>query len=157
MYPLVPKSAKTLRPGQYWAVPMQNGRFACGRVLQVGGSEVPTPTKAFFGALHSWVGSAAPNDQTELGSDLIQCGVMHVKSIVQTGGAILGERPLTADGVQIPTLLSAMGGPDTHVLLGADKRRLATREEWGTLPVLGFWGFDFIQELANAKLAASVA
>jgi hypothetical protein len=157
MYPLVPKSAKFLRPGQYWAIPMKTGLFACGRVLQVGASEIPTPTKAFFGALHSWVGTSPPNDQTELGSVLIQCGVMHIEAITQTGGAILGERPLRADKVQIPKLLSAMGGPDTHVLLGAEKQRIAKRTEWGTLPVLRFWGYDVIQELANAQLTAPVA
>ncbi len=129
MYPLVPKSAKSLLPGQYWAVPMKGGGFACGRVLQVGASEIPTPTRAFFGALHSWVGTSPPNDRTELGPALIQCGVMHIKAITQTGGAILGERPLAADRVQIPTLLSAMGGPDTHLLLCANKHRLAKHEE----------------------------
>src|SRR5262249_10570900 len=32
-YPFVPRSTAYLRPGQFWAIPLSDGRFACGRVL----------------------------------------------------------------------------------------------------------------------------
>ena len=34
-YPLVPKTTAHLRPGQFWSIPMADGRFGCGRVLRV--------------------------------------------------------------------------------------------------------------------------
>ena len=38
------------------------------------------------------------------------------------------------------------------VLRGIASVRPATRDEWGTLPVLGIWGFNFISLLANKRL-----
>ncbi|WP_242624328.1 Mu transposase C-terminal domain-containing protein [Micromonospora kangleipakensis] len=34
-YPFAPRSNRHLRAGQYWALPLRNGRFACGRVMAV--------------------------------------------------------------------------------------------------------------------------
>src|SRR5258705_838794 len=34
-YPLIPKTTAHLRPGQFWSIPMADGRFGCGRVLRV--------------------------------------------------------------------------------------------------------------------------
>jgi len=77
---------------------------------------------------------------------------MHIKAITETGGRILGERPLEADGIVLPTLLSAMGGAGTMLLAGADALRPARQSEWGKWPVLGVWGYDYIQTLANHHL-----
>lgn len=147
-YPLVPKSTASLRCGQFWAVPLPDGRYGCGRVLQLNGGELPTKTRAFFGGLHHWRGSQPPTRDTRLGSDFVAFGVMHIKAITTTGGAILGERPLEADGIELPILLSAIGGPGTMILRGADPMRPAERDEWGKHPVLGYWGFDYIAEIA---------
>jgi hypothetical protein len=136
---------------------MSDGRFACGRVLQLGGEENPTPARAFFGGLHSWAGAAPPDADTDLGSQFIQYGLMHIRAILESGGAILGLRPLVADRVEIPQLLSAVGGPGTKILRGATHVRDASPNEWGTLPVLGSWGADFIVALANQHLAPKVA
>jgi hypothetical protein len=32
-YPFVPRTNATLVPGQFWSIPLTDGRFACGRVL----------------------------------------------------------------------------------------------------------------------------
>ncbi len=156
-YPFVPKSSKALVPGQFWSVPMSDGRFACGRVLELGGQEIPTPTRGFFGGLHDWVGTAPPNPNTQLGPRFIKYGIMHIRAILESGGALLGMRPLEADGIELPRFLSAHGGPGTKILCGASHIRDARPDEWGTLPVLGFWGTDFIVSLANHHLIAKVA
>ncbi|EKO87041.1 hypothetical protein LEP1GSC020_0876 [Leptospira interrogans serovar Grippotyphosa str. 2006006986] len=43
-YPFVPKSNRSLIPGQFWAIPLNNGKFACGRVIAVH----PFETKMFL-------------------------------------------------------------------------------------------------------------
>jgi hypothetical protein len=149
MYPFAPKSTATLQPGQFWAVPLAEGMYGCGRVLQVKVPNLPSPTRAFFGGLHQWLGSSPPT-----GADIAQCplvhfGVMHIKAITENGGVLLGHRSLEADNIELPLLLSAQGGPDAQILRGAIPIRAATPEEWGTLPVLGYWGYDFIQSLAS--------
>ena len=156
-YPLIPKSTKSLVPGQFWSVDMSDGRFACGRVLQLGGEENPSPARAFFGGLHDWVDTDPPTVDSHLGSRFIQYGLMHIDAITQSGSALLGVRPLDADGIVLPQLLSAMGGPGTKILCGAAHVRDAQPNEWGTLPVLGYWGTDFIVTLADYHLAARVA
>ena len=34
-YPLTPKTNAHLIPGQFWSIPLADGRFGCGRVLRV--------------------------------------------------------------------------------------------------------------------------
>ncbi len=46
-YPFVPKSNRSLIPGQFWAIPLNNGKFACGRVIEVH----PFETKMFLAGL----------------------------------------------------------------------------------------------------------
>lgn len=152
-YPLVPKSTVNLRPGQFWAIPMDDGRFACGRILQLGGEENPTPTRAFFGGLHAWVGLNPPRAATSFGKIFVDVGMMHIRAVTNSGGHILGERDLVQDEIQLPELLSAHGGAGTMILSGAAHVRRARREEWGKMPVLRVWGYDVIVELANTKLA----
>jgi hypothetical protein len=154
-YPFTPKSTAQLSPGQFWALPLSDGRFACGRVLQLGGSEIPTKSRGFFGGLHSWVGAVEPDARTIAGAPFLEFGAMHIRAITEVGGKVLGEAPLLQ--FQMPRLLSAMGGPDTMLLSGADALRKAKRGEWGTLPVLGYWGYDHIRDIAEHLLVKHVA
>lgn len=154
-YPLIPKSTSRLTPGQFWAVPMATGSFACGRVLQIGTEHIPTKTRAFFGGLHDWVGDHEPTSDAISNSGFIAYGVMHIKAVTTTGGAILGERDLTLDGIRMPRMMCAQGGIGTMILDGSKNLRMATRDEWGAFPVLGYWGYDFITKLAKQKLGAA--
>ena len=140
-------------PGQFWAVPISGGRFGCGRVLQLGGSVVPSKTRAFFGGLHDWIGDAPPTGEAIAGTSILHFGIMHVKAITETGGEVLGERPLALDGIELPLLHSAMG-LSAELLRGADAIRPVPPNEWGTLPVIVYWAYGFIEELAE-QLAAS--
>lgn len=151
-YPFRPKSTAHLRPGQFWAVPFGQGVFACGRVLQLDGAQLPTKSRGFFGGLHRWVDSVAPTAESIAGAELLAVGVMHIRVITETGGELLGERALEDDGIQPPLLLSAHGGHGALILRGAEPVRVARPDEWGTLPVLGYWGYDFIQQLAQYHL-----
>ena len=146
-YPLVPKSSSRLIPGQFWSIPLSDGRFACGRVIQIGGSELPAKSRGFFGGLHAWVSSTAPTADAIAGMPFLRYGAMHIRAITRTGGSILGHAPLHDDA--LPSLLSAMGGPYTKILIGADSIRIAERSEWGTLPVLSYWGYLHIRDLAE--------
>ncbi len=156
-YPFVPKSTAALRPGQYWAVPLSNNRFACCRVIQVGGSGHPTPSREFFGALHKWTGIAPPCDDDVAGLGYFRFGAMHIRAILRTGGEILGERALELDSFEMPTFLSAHGGPSTLVLRGADRLRIARSEDFERYPVLTYWGYNLIRAFAEKHLSHAVA
>ncbi len=78
-YPLEPKSIAYLRAGQFWAVPLSDGRFGCGRVLYVPSPSDPQPslylnTRIFLAGLMEWSGSEPPTAQAIAGCKLLEQG-----------------------------------------------------------------------------------
>ena len=101
-YPFEPRSNAYLKPGQFWGIPLSDGRFACGRVLAILSREHPDPylmtsTKAFMAGLMDWVGDTPPDADAIAGSKLIAQGMAHVLSIRENGRLILGCRDLALE------------------------------------------------------------
>jgi hypothetical protein len=97
-YPFRPRSNRWLEPGQFWAVPMDGGRFACGRVMRVPADF--SPRVSFDAGLMDWVGSEPPTAHDLAGRAVLLQGGAHIKAITETGGEILGLRPLELDGLE---------------------------------------------------------
>ena len=135
-------------PGPFWAVPISGGYFGCGRVLQIGGTQIGKTRTAFFGGLQDWIGDAPPTSESIAGTGIARFGVMHLKAIIEVGGEILGVRPLDLDGIGLPDLHSAHS-LSANILRGADIVRLAREDEWGTRPVLQWWSYGYIEQLAE--------
>jgi hypothetical protein len=154
-YPFRPKSSASLAPGQFWAVPLASGKFACGRVLQLGGSAVPSKSRAFFGGLQDWIGDSPPTSESIAGTRIARFGVMHIKAITETGGEILGARPLDLDGIELPALHSAWGFGG-RLLHGADAIRDTREDEWGARPTLVYWSYGHIETLGEELAAARI-
>ncbi len=151
-YPFVPKSTAYLRAGQYWAVPLSDGRFACGRVIAVLRGE----RRLFLAGLMDWVSDAPPDFESLAGAgDLIDNGEAHIKAITETGGAILGIRSLAADGIEGLIRVSHRSGGTVYLLRGATRLRDATADEAATLPVLATWGYRSIAVKAEARFVGS--
>ena len=152
-FPFVPKSINALEPGDFFPVRLEDGRYSCGRILQLAGDELPTKTQSFFGGLHDWIGTGVPTADDVVRSPMVEFGVMHVKAIQHVGSGVVGNVPLSIGLDEIPVLLDSMGGPAARLLKGVVLLRPARREEWGKLPVLGFWGYDFIRAFAESRFA----
>ena len=99
VYPFVPKSSVKLTPGDFWAIPLRNGRFACGRVVEHLPKDWPGARVSFLGGLLNWEGSSEPTFDLIAGASFIAQGVMHILSIKTTGSAILGHRDLASDSL----------------------------------------------------------
>lgn len=153
-YPFEPRSTRLLRPGQFWAVPLSNGRFACGRVLQLWGSRLFSMSRGFFGGLHDWVGDAPPTAADVASSPIVEHGVMHIRAITRTGGVVLGCRALEADGVEVPLFASAHG-VEAELLRGADAVRPLAADEAERYPMLAYWGFAAVQVHAERRFVSS--
>lgn len=97
-YPLVPKSNRLLRPGQFWAIPLSDGRFAAGRVMAVPAFGPGDHTGVVVG-LVDWVGDAPPTSEDLAGRPLLVQAKARFEAISMTGGAVLGLRPLELDGL----------------------------------------------------------
>ena len=131
-YPFVPKSNAKLWPGQFWAIPLSDGRFACGRVLAIDVDKTYGARSSFVAGLLDWVGPEPPTAQNIAGAPLLEIGNAHVKVIEQNGGAVLGERPLEADGIALPAKVTNYWG--IGYPLGRAERRFVEGEplpQWG--------------------------
>ncbi|MDB5265361.1 MAG: hypothetical protein JWM39_74 [Parcubacteria group bacterium] len=98
-YPFVPKSNAHLTPGDFWAIPLQDGSFACGRVLEIPESGDPGAKVSFHGALMDWHGNEPPTGDSIAGSKILEHANMHVLAITKIGGEVLGNRPLEKDNI----------------------------------------------------------
>jgi hypothetical protein len=154
-YPFEPRSNAYLEPGQFWAVPLSDGRFACGRVLAVPRDRsdpfVDGGTRLFLAGLMDWVGAAEPTAGDLRGSRLVAQGMAHVMTIRETGGRVLGQRDLEPDGVVGFRTVTHRAGGTVWVYEGARRVRAATRDEAARLPLLSTWGFKVIEVLAEAR------
>jgi hypothetical protein len=156
-YPFEPRSNAYLLPGQFWAVPLSNGRFACGRVLASSrGSNdewVLRPSRVmFFAALMDWIGDREPQGDDLAGSHVVAQGVAHIKTIQETGGMVLGHRDLSLDGVRGLRVVTHRAGGAVYVYEGPHRLRPASREEAAQLPTMSTWGYMYIRYLAEDLL-----
>lgn len=148
IYPFAPKSAMALKPGQYWGVPLKDGSFACGRVLQPAASYAGASRVMFYGALLDWHGPQPPTGDSIAGAKCIAQGKIHVKSLSSFGTQILGLRPLELDGISPTRVLSGLGDPGGMVMLGIEP--LCARETADAeLPPQSLWGVGYIRALAE--------
>ncbi|KOS66396.1 hypothetical protein AEA09_16735 [Lysinibacillus contaminans] len=155
-YPFKPKSNKELIPRQFWAIPLPNGNFACGRVVQVTGKYSAVPTKTFLAGLMDWSDSVPPTLESIAGTKTIIQGVAHINCIYETGldGMISGYRPLELDSIEPNYFRSQIGYQPEYCKLmrGLEEVRPITKAECGKYSTLGIWGTDYIRQVAESKL-----
>src|SRR6266566_811632 len=94
-----PKSNRHLRPGQFWAIPLADGRFAAGRVMAVPAFG-EKDTRGFVAGLMDWIGTRPPDAEALAGRAVVAQGSIRIEAITKTGGAILGLRPLELDALR---------------------------------------------------------
>jgi hypothetical protein len=156
-YPFVPKSNRYLEAGQYWAVPLSDGRFACGRLLdvpRVTDPHVPVSRMLFLAGLLDWVGDTPPTSRAIEGASLMAQGFAHIKAITTTGAAILGQRDLDADEIVPALWRSHEAGGTVWIYEGARRLRPATSAD-RELPVMSTWGYSVITVLAEQRFVGT--
>jgi hypothetical protein len=75
-------------------------------------------------AILDWVGDSPPSSDAIAGSPVLKVGNAHVRLISFGGGAILGERPLAADGIEPTTTVDTYWG-DGYAVARAERRFIA--------------------------------
>ena len=123
-YPLTPKTNAQLIPGQFWSIPLSDGRFGCGRVLRVERDKAIGGRTRFIGAILDWVGHAPPSYEAIAGRPVLAVGNAHVRLISFGGGVVMGERPLDADGIEPPARVDTYWG-DGFSVMRAERRFIA--------------------------------
>jgi hypothetical protein len=152
VFPFVPKSTKGLRLGDFWAIPLDGGDFACGRVLAFDHRTGRQDLRIFLAGLLDWVSDAPPTFDSIAGAQIAIEGGAHLRTILATGGTILGNRPLEMDGLAPALALDCAGGRHCHVVCGFEVVRPATQQDLDSLRVFSTFGFMVMRNYANAKL-----
>jgi hypothetical protein len=150
LYPVIPKSAGWLVPGQFWALPLSDGTFGCGRVIEVPGPEHRISRMDFLAAVLDWHGRAAPSSTSIAGAPCLAQGRAHIRAITRTGGSILGCRDLAADGITPWLFRGALCHTNSQVFQGLVPLR-AQRPTDSELPVRPGWGYDVPRVIAEAR------
>ncbi len=149
-YPFQPKSSRSLRPGHYWAIPLDDGRYGCGVVVETDGVDVPGGVMA---ALLEWSGDQPPtNDDIDHVNQVLHHGIMGIKAITDCGDLVRGQRDLVRYPIELPETVSHRGGGTVWVLRGTRRVREATKEEARDMPAQSTLGFRVLQVRANARL-----
>lgn len=106
--------------------------------------------RGFLAGLVDWVGVELPTSEAIAGKRTLGQGHAHIKTITETGGAILGYRPLDVDRIQPGLFLSQSSpGSDCFLQRGFERLRRATRREQQELDVFSTWGYLSIQVWAE--------
>jgi hypothetical protein len=104
----------------------------------------------FLAGLLDWHGNELPTDESIARSKCLEQGQAHIKTILETGGSILGYRPLELDGIQPWFFRGAECHINSYVQRGLTPTR-PQRFSDDTLPVLSTWGFRVIQIIAETR------
>lgn len=145
VYPFEPKSNASILPGQFWGIPLKSNAYACGRVLEVG----PKTGRQIVVGLMDWVGAVPPTSEAIAGCKVIEHGGAHIKTIKETGGAILGCRDLKLDSITVPLSLDESPRNGCHLRQGFEIIGLANENQLNELQVFSTWGYRVIYLLAE--------
>lgn len=150
-YPLSIKSTAYLQPGQFWAILLKSGMFACGRVIQ----RWSLSRRYFLFGLMDWVGTSLPDSEALAGHSTVEQGCTRIEAIHITGRVILGHRPLELDGI-VPQMFCSQSSfaPTCLLKQGFDDMRPATRQEWEEYPTFSIWGYGGISMLAEKRFGS---
>ena len=148
-YPFVPHSTSSLVPGQFWAIPLSDGSFGCGRVIETKAPASRGARVSFLAGILDWHADVPPTAETIAGATCLDQGNAHLKVITESGGCILGHRPLESDNIEPWEFRGAEFHVNSYMFKGlrpvrpqgpADKR----------LPVLSTWGYHVPALIAEA-------
>jgi hypothetical protein len=143
----VPKSSLRLEAGDFWAIPLERGGFACGRVIEHMPNGMRGARVGFLGALLDWRDETPPSTARIAGAKALDQGIMHILAITTTGGTVLGNRPLSLDDLAPWVFIYG-----NVIQRGFTPLRAWRRDDAQSLPSLSWWGYDVIQLLANKHL-----
>jgi len=143
-YPFVPKSTAKLSVGDFWPVPLFDGSYASGIVLQKAPRGTAGERVSFCGGLLDWHGRSPPGPSDLANCPLLAQGYMHILAITSFG-SVLGN----LDHAPAPHLWHDGG---RNILRGYDVVRRWSPTDRGKVPALEYWGWDIIQEKAEKLL-----
>lgn len=103
----------------------------------------------FLAGILDWRGSVPPSSDSIAGARCIDQGEAHIRTILHTGGAILGWRSLSADGIEPWLFRGAAYHRNSFVFRGCTPVRPQTSTD-SELPVRSVWGYNVVTVIAES-------
>ena len=142
-------------PGQFWSVPLSDGSFACGRVIELCPSDRPGSRVSFLAGFLDWHSRAEPTFDSIAGAPCLRQGDAHLKTITHCGGPILGLRPLELDNIKPDTFRGPLDSSGASSLYVGYKYLRKRRPSDVNLPLQNTWGYGVLQILAEHRFVKS--
>jgi hypothetical protein len=98
-FPFIPKSTSHLERGQFWAIPLTNGRFGAGCVVGRQLLNGKPRSRSFIAGVIEWCGPEIPTISILKNCRVLKYGFAHIKAITESGGSILGMASLQLDSL----------------------------------------------------------
>ena len=152
-YPFIPKSTAYLQEGQIISVPISNGRFACGRVLQLLVENGKRDKVQFIVGLMDWSGEQPPNSEAISGAKILKHGQAHIKTVKECGAQIVDFRLLESDGLEVPLSLDQAPSKNCKLRQGFNILGGASKEQQESLKVFSTWGYGVLKIKAEQQFA----
>lgn len=154
-YPFVPRSTAALVPGQFWAIPLSDGTFGCGRVIELGFRGSVGSRVVFLAAVLDWHAGVPPTSEAIAAAACLDQGKVHIKAITESGGCILGHRALGLDNIEPWEFREATFHVNSRVFKGLEPLRPQQPSDT-SLPVLTSWGFRVPVVIAEARFIKGI-
>ena len=149
-YPFVPKSAAWLRAGEFWALPLSDGTFGCGRVIEVPSKVARRDSMQFLAGVLDWHSTIEPSAESISRAPCLSQGDAHIRAITRSGGKVLGFRDLASDSIEPWEFRGAEFWKNSNVHRGLACIRAQTPADV-QLPVLATWGFNVPRLIAESR------
>lgn len=104
----------------------------------------------FLAAVLDWHASVPPTVDTIAGARCLDQGQAHLKVITESGGVVLGHRPLELDNIEPWEFRGAMFHANSFVHKGLTPLRPQQPIDM-RLPILSTWGFRVPAGIAEAQ------
>jgi len=142
--------------GEFWAIPLSDGTYACGVVVMAPLRERSASRVMFLAGLLDWWSPRAPTHDAIAAAPCLAQAKLHVEGIGFYGGNVLGV--LGPGSVPIlPWLFRGARMPEnSHVYLGLSPQR-EQRPSDDELPVISTWGYDFARLVAERNFGVNPA
>jgi hypothetical protein len=108
-------------------------------VIELVAAPQPGARRSFLAGVLDWHGSRPPDFESIAGAGCFDQGEAHIVTITDTGGCILGHRPLELDRIEPWTFRGAQFWRNSMVYRGTKPIRPQTPED-DDLPVASGWG-----------------
>lgn len=141
-YPFRPKTNSYLLPGQFWAIPLSSGKYACGRVIELMPKGEIGSRTSFLAGLIDWVGENPPLADDLIGCKTIKQGSVHIKT---------SHRPIELEEIKSDYFRSQEAFEGCILMKGYKNLRSISKEEWERYETFSTWGYKVINILAEER------